>query len=186
MCFDAECRPLAYWYDGQTTSEITAFGWKWDGQPEAETLMLRPGGCFETDDGQLLDYVEAYQVFRETISSAALVYGHNIRRFDLPIIQGQLLRLKMEPLEPLLTSDTCRDYPRRKDMSVSLENLAALYNLEGDKKRMAQADWEQANRLDDDGVSAARERVVSDVLLQAQLRTRLLELGLLAAPRVWR
>lgn len=186
VCFDLENRPLAYWYDGQTTSEVTAFGWKWDDRRAVHTLMLRPGGKFEADDGGLIEYRDAYRLFVDVLLGADLVYGHNIRRHDLPMLQGQLLRLGLPPLERLSTSDTCRDYPRRKDMSVSLENLAALYGLPEPKLRMAQADWEAANRLDDDGVEKARARVVSDVRLQAALRATLLERGLLGEPKVWR
>jgi Fe2+ transport system protein FeoA len=36
-----------------------------------------------------------------------------------------------------------------------------------------------------DGIETARKRVVSDVLLQERLRLKLLELGLLGAPRMW-
>jgi hypothetical protein len=70
-------------------------------------------------------------------------------------------------------------------MSVSLENLAALYGLPGEKLRMAQADWEAANRLDDHGVTLARQRVTSDVMLQADLRALLVNRGLLGPPRMW-
>lgn len=186
LCWDLENRPLAYWYDGQTTSEITAFGWRWDGEDDVQTLLLRPGGVYENDRGRTVPYRSAHLLFRQVLCDAGLVYGHNIRRHDLPMLQGQLLRLKLPTLPALTTSDTCRDYPKRKDMSVSLENLAALYGLPGEKLRMAQTDWEQANRLDDDGVAKARERVVSDVVLQAELRRTLLEHGVLGPPRTWR
>jgi hypothetical protein len=93
LCFDLENRPLAYWYDGQTTSEITAFGWRWDGDAQVQTLMLRPGGCFENDAGSLFDYRDAYLLFVSELVCADIVYGHNIRRHDLPMLQGQLLRL---------------------------------------------------------------------------------------------
>jgi hypothetical protein len=187
ICFDLENRPLAYWYDGQTTSEITAFGWRFDGDKDVSTMMLRPGGCFECDDGQLLDYADAYQTFAEVISGADLVYGHNIRRHDLPMLNDTLMhRLKLPGLPPLRTSDTFKDLTRGRTMSVSLENLAALYGLSGDKMRMAQPDWEAANRLDDEGVSLARERVSSDVVLQAELRQVLVGRGVLGPPKWWR
>lgn len=187
LCFDLENRPLAYWYDGQTTSEITAFGWRWDGDPEVNTLMLRPGGCYEADDGTLLDYSEAYRVFQHRLRSADVVYGHNIRRHDLPMLNDTLVhRLKLPSLPPLRTSDTFKDLLRGRTMSVSLESLAALYGLDGEKKKMAQADWEAANRLDDHGVTLARERVSSDVVLQAELRETLIAHGVLGPPKWWR
>ena len=185
LCFDLENRPLAYWYDGQTTSQITAFGWKWSDEKKVRTMLLHPHERYETDDERWLDVDEAHLYFRNLLCEAGIVYGHNIRRHDLPMLQGWLLRLGLDPLPRLLTSDTCRDYPKRKDMSASLENLAATYGLGGEKFTMSQPMWESANRLTPEGVALARKRVVSDVLLQERLRTRLLELGLLGTPRTW-
>lgn len=186
LCFDLENRPLAYWYDGQTTSEITAFGWKWDDEDEVRTLLLRGGGRFETDDGRRISYRAAYELFVSELRSADLVYGHNIRRHDLPMLHDTLVhRLHLPGLGRLTTTDTFRDLSRGRTLSVSLENLAARYGLPGEKRRMTQPDWENANMLGTGGVAAARERVASDVRLQTQLRERLLAEGLLRPPRVW-
>lgn len=184
LCFDLENRPLAYWYDGQTTSEITAFGWKWRGGP-VHTLLLQPDGSFIRDNGDEIDDGLAYLIFRDALCRAPLVYGHNIRRHDLPMFQAGLLRRELPPLPPLLTSDTLRDYPKRNGMSASLENLAAMYGLAGKKFSMNQTAWENANRLRPDGVELARQRVTSDVLLQERLRDKLLDERLLGPPRRW-
>jgi hypothetical protein len=185
LCFDLENRPSAYWYDGQTTSQITAFGWKWLDEKKAHTFMLRADGMWELDEGGAYASVDAHRFFRDTLLEAGLVYGHNIRRHDLPIFQAWLLRHQLEPLPPILTTDTLRDYPKRKDMSASLANLVEMYGVKGSKFGMTQHQWEQANQLLPDGIETARKRVVSDVLLQERLRLKLLELGLLGAPRMW-
>lgn len=186
LCFDLENRPLAYWYDGETTSQITAFGWKWSDEDDVRTMLLKPDGDYHLDTGLRMDGYTAHKAFAEELASADVVYGHNIRRHDLPMLNSWLLRLELAPLPPLMTSDTLKDYPRRKGLSASLENLAAMYSLEGEKLVMSQPMWEDANKLTPDGIKLARERVVSDVLLQERLRSKLLELGVLAPPRVWR
>ena len=191
LCFDLENRPLAYWYDGQTTSEITAFGWKWADEDDVRVMVLgRDGGYLEPGSkkrgvGVVRDADFAHAWFRDELARADLVYGHNIRKHDLPMFNAWLLRLQLDPLPPLLTTDTLRDYPKRNGMSASLENLAAMYDLGGEKFGMSQPMWERANRLTDDGVALARKRVVSDVLLQERLRDKLLSLGLLKEPRRW-
>ena len=186
LCLDLENRPLAYWYDGQTTSQITAFGWKWSDEDVVHTMLLQPNGLYEDDaDLSRADFL-AHAFFARELAAADLVFGHNIRRHDLPMLNAWLLRLKVKPLPPLLTSDTLKDYPKRNGLSASLENLAAMYGLDGEKYTMNQPMWEAANKLTADGVELARKRVVSDVLLQERLRDRLLELGLLAAPKMWR
>lgn len=185
LCWDLENRPSAYWYDDKTTSQITAFGWKWLDERRVNTMLLKPDGRYELDDGTTVSATGAHELFRGELCAAGIVYGHNIRRHDLPIMQAWLLRLQLGPLPRLLTSDTLRDYPRRKDMSASLENLVAMYGVKGRKFSMSQPMWEQANQLTPAGVALARRRVESDVLLQERLRKRLLELDLLGAPRIW-
>lgn len=186
LCFDLENRPLAYWYDGQTTSQITAFGWKWSDGRRAHSWLLQPDGSYSDGRGAESSAETMHDVFRTVLASADLVYGHNIRRHDLPMFNAWLLRLQLEPPPALMTSDTLKDYPKRNGLSASLENLASMYGIDGEKYGMSQPMWEKANKLTVDGVALARKRVVSDVLLQERLRNKLLELGLLAAPRVWR
>lgn len=186
LCFDLESRPSAFWYGDKTTAQITAFGWKWSDEPDVNTLLLQPDGRFVGDDGERYEATDAYSWFAAELAASDLVYGHNIRRFDLPMLQAGLLRLRLPTLPELRTTDTLRDYPKRHDMSANLENLAKLYGLGDGKMHMAIADWEQANQLAPEGITLARERVASDVLLQEKLRTRLLELGLLKSPKTWK
>lgn len=185
LCFDLENRPLAYWYDGETTSEITAFGWKWSDERAVHTMLLQAGDEFADESGACLSAADAYRRFVGVVESAGLVFGHNIRRHDLPMLNAGLLRRSLPVLPPLLTTDTCRDLPKVGGVSKSLENMAAMYGLKGKKYTMSQPMWENANRLTVDGVELARKRVASDVLLQEKLRGKLVELGLLGAPRTW-
>lgn len=185
LCWDIENRPSAYWFDGETTSQITAFGWKWLDEPKARSLLLQPNGDFVDDGGRVFGNRDAHSYFRELLCEAGVVYGHNIRRHDLPIFQAWLLRHKLDPLPRLLTSDTLRDYPKRKGMGASLEILVEMYGVKGKKFSMNQPMWEAANQLTPDGIALARKRVESDVVLQERLRDKLIELGLLGAPRMW-
>lgn len=190
LCFDLENRPLAYWFDGETTSEITAFGWKWSNEKWVWTMLLLPDGTFRQTHTGTAEYedvcaAEAYELFVDELGEAALVFGHNIRRHDLPMLNAGLIRRQLPTLPPILTTDTCRDLPRRRGLSYSLENMVAMYGIKGAKYTMSQPMWEDANRLTEDGIALARKRVSSDVLLQERLRGKLLELGLLKPPRAW-
>lgn len=185
LCFDLENRPLAYWYDGACTAEITAFGWKWADEKQVHSLLLRADGRFEDKTGKSVSYRVAHERFGDVMASAGVVYGHNIRRHDLPMLEAWRTRLRLPSLPALLTSDTCRDIPKRNGLSVSLENLAEMYELPLPKFRMSQPKWERANQLRRDGIVQARKRVEGDVLLQELVREKLIEDGKLKKARSW-
>ena len=189
LTFDLENRPLAYWYDGQTTSEITAFGWKWSDEPRVWTMLLRPDGRWDISNrsevAETISDGHAYRLFVGQLAESDLAVGHNILRHDLPMLNAALIRRQQPKLAPVRVTDTYKHLPKRGGLSVSLENLVALLGVKGRKYAMNQPSWELANRLTDEGVQLARKRVASDVVLQARLHKKLLELGWLSAPKVW-
>lgn len=185
--FDLESRPIAFWTPDRPAAEITAFAWKWTDEREPHYLLQMHTGRWVREDGRTMSDERAHMLFRSELVSAGLVFGHNIRRFDIGLFNAGLLRREMPPLPELLTTDTLRDYPKRRDMSASLENLVKIHCPDvGDKLHMSTVDWERANKLLPAGIAKARERVVSDVLLQERLRDRLLELGILGPAKWWR
>lgn len=186
VCFDLESRPLAYWFDGRTTSEVTAFGWKWLDESDVQTMVLRADGRYECDDGRRITYRKAHERFGAVLASAGRVYGHNIRKFDLPMLAAWRIRLGLPPFEAMMTTDTLRDLPRKSEFSASLESMGEMYGIDVEKPRMPIPKWEKANQLRPDGVAAARNRVTYDVLLQEALRKRLIEEGVLREAREWK
>jgi hypothetical protein len=82
--------------------------------------------------------------------------------------------------------DTKTQLVRRKGISGSQESLAAMLLLEHDKVQMNQIKWRAANRLTPEGLALTRERVVGDVKQHMEMRRKLLDLGYLSAPVIWR
>src|ERR1044072_8614032 len=114
--FDLENRPLHYWYGDATTAEVTAIAWGWygdtsrDGRPHVHVKLLKAPPKGESSARKMFaTFVEAY-------NQADLVTGHFIRAHDLPMINGALVELGMDPLQPKLTSDTKLDLMKRKAM----------------------------------------------------------------------
>lgn len=174
--FDLENRPLSYWYDGQTTAEITAIAAGY----EPDNIQCRAIGPVRGGyEEMLLWFVARY-------NAADVVTGHYIRRHDLPIINGALLEAGLKPLKPKLTIDTKEDLIKRKDLSASQEALASMLGLPEPKRHMTQGDWREANRLTPAGVAKTKERVIGDVVQHMALREALVEIGALGAPKVWR
>lgn len=174
--FDIENRPLAYWYDGATTAEITAIAACWMGKPKGMKVWLL--GVHKPEN--MLDR------FRAMYDKADIVTGHYIRRHDLPIINGAMLEYGMPSLAPKLTVDTKMDLVKKKDLSASLEELGEMFGLTTKKQHMSNHAWRDANRLKRSGIAAAKERATSDVRLHMELYRHLIEGDYLHAPKVWR
>jgi hypothetical protein len=119
---------------------------------------------------------------------AYMVSGHNIRDFDLPLINGALLRCGLPPLGPKLVRDTLRNLIHTKAIGRSLENLAVYLGLDAQKMHLAEASWEEAWGFKMDSVvrKLVEDRCSSDVEITLALEAVLLKRGLLNPPRIWR
>lgn len=174
--FDVEARPLHWISSEYVSKEITAMAWAWTDRPQDVTCYLL---------GEH-DAVFMLKEFCKAYASADMVTGHYIRGYDLPMINGALTEYSLPVLGDRLTQDTKIDLVRRAGLSGSQENIGAMLHLNHPKIKMDQAKWRDSNRLTPEGRAFARERVVGDVRQHIEMRARLLELGYLGAPRMWR
>lgn len=174
--FDCEARPLHWISSDYVSKEITAIAWAWTDRPEDVTCYL----LGETDPEDMLT------AFRAAYDQADMVTGHFIRGYDLPLINGALTEYQLPTLGDKLTHDTKLDLVRRSGLSGSQENLGAMLGLAHEKVKMDQAKWRSANRLTPEGLAEVKTRVVGDVQQHIEMRERLLKLGYLAAPVMWR
>ncbi len=173
--FDIENRPLSYWFQGNTTAEVTAIAACWVGNPKSMKCWL----LGRHDPKKMLQH------FVEMYDKADVVIGHFIRGHDLPILNGAMLDYGLPPLKPKLTHDTKLDLVKKKDLSASLEDLSEMFGLKHHKLHISNTEWRQANRLKRSGIATARERATSDVTLHMELYPYLRDGGYLKAPKVW-
>src|SRR4051794_15706557 len=101
--FDIENRPLSYWFNDMTTSEITAIAASWSDQKRVYSWIME-----KPED---LPYI--LEEFVKMYNEADIVTGHYIRRHDLPIVTTALSEFGMSPLSPKDTSDTKLDLKKR-------------------------------------------------------------------------
>ena len=175
MDLDIENRPLSYLGQDFTTADITAIAWSLDGELK----------CYvQTKDPRSQHRMLA--AFRKAWDRADGATGHNLRRHDLPIINGALMELDLEPLTPRLTCDTYGDFKKRSGISRSQENLSDMLGIESPKVGMNTPKWREANRLTPQGIELTRKRVIGDVVQHMALREELLRRDLLHQPRMWR
>lgn len=174
--FDVEARPL-HWISGDYVSkEITAIAWAWVDKPARVTCKLLGD----------VDPIDMLRAFVDAFNQADLVTGHFIRGYDLPMVNGALTEYGLPALGDKLAHDTKLDLVRRQGLSGSQENLGTMLGLTHPKVKMDQATWRSANRLTKAGLRLVRERVVGDVRQHIELRDRLMQLGYLSAPKIWR
>lgn len=173
--FDIENRPLTYNGPDYTTAEVTAIACSWTDQKKVHCWLLG-----EVSPEEMLSS------FLEFYNEADMVTGHYIRKHDLPIINGALIEYKLPTLTGKLSSDTCIDLLKRKDLSRSQESLAGMYGLPHPKHHMSQTEWRLANRLTPEGIEQTKKRVVDDVIQHKSLRECLIENDVLGPPRTWK
>lgn len=173
--FDIENRPLSYMGDDYTSGEVTAIAWQFVGEKTPKCVLL----------GQV-SLKHMLEEFLDAYGQADIVTGHYIRKHDLPVISGALMEQGMEQLEPKLTHDTKLDLISHKYLSASQESLAEMLGVPYPKVHMTQPGWREANRLTAKGLQKTAARVVGDVKQHIEMRRRLLELGALGPPRIWR
>jgi hypothetical protein len=174
--FDVEARPL-HWISGDYVSkEITAIAWAWCDAPEQVTCYL----LGETDPIAML------RAFHAAYEQADMVTGHYIRGYDLPMVNGAMTEYQLPSLPDKLSQDTKIDLIRRQGLSGSQENIGTMLGLEHPKVKMDQRSWRDANRLTPEGREKTRARVVGDVRQHIEMRGRLLQLGYLGAPVLWK
>lgn len=119
----------------------------------------------------------------EQISKAEMVTGHNIERFDLPVINAECMRLGLDPIRSVLVQDTMRLF-RAKGFKKGQDNLGGLLKLKDKKMALDWQAWQDA--YDESNWQTVRERCESDVRMHKEMRLKLIELGYLRSPRQWR
>lgn len=122
--------------------------------------------------------------FRELYDEADMVLGHNIRKFDLPLLNAEMLRHELPALTAKLSQDTLRDLFRTKGMKRDQENLGKHLGIDTEKQHMAWQDWQDAYAEPE--WAGIRSRAAVDVRMHKEMWADMRRQGWLRAPRVWR
>lgn len=174
---DIENRPITYVGSDWTTADITAIAFSFMDEDEVF--------CFVQTKARSSQRT-MLKKFREFYDRVDGVSAHNIRRHDLPHINGALMEHGLPLLGPKLVCDTYGDLKKKTGISSSQENLSAMLGVVAPKVGMNSVKWRAANRLLPEGIEATKERVIGDVIQHKALRLALLERDMLRPPRMWR
>jgi DNA polymerase elongation subunit (family B) len=176
--FDIETIAAGFADPDWVPQKITCVAWSWIGTDTVESRICGPSGIFGKPECR----ARMLAPLLAAIRAADMVTGHNIERFDLPIVNAEAMRLGLEPVRSVLVQDTMR-MVRAKGFKKGQDTLGTMHRIPAEKLALDWQAWQDA--YDEPGWLTVRERCESDVAMHKQLRLAQLEAGHLKPPRRW-
>lgn len=105
---------------------LLSISWRWMSDTQAQGIALTPQEAIDGNDSRLCAVLYAL------IEKADVLIGHNIDRFDLPMIKSRLLINKFQPPKKIKTVDTLKIARQMRFPSNRLGSLGVILG-EGDK-----------------------------------------------------
>lgn len=177
--FDIETMAAGFADPDWVPQKVTCIAWSWIGSDEVRVRTCGgSAGLYEEPNLRrdlLADFLADYE-------RADIVTGHNLLRFDLPVLNADAMRLGLPPLGPKLVQDTMR-LPRGKGFKKGQDNLAGLLRTYERKLALDWQQWEDAYA--EPGWPTVMDRARSDVIMHKEMRALLIERGWLKPAVVW-
>lgn len=177
--FDVETVAAGFADPDWVPQKITCVAWSWVGDDKVESRICGPEGIFGSPSRR----AEMLAPLLAAIAEADMLTGHNILRFDLPVINAECMRLGLEPIREKRVQDTMR-LARAKGFKKGQDNLETLFQTRQQKLALNWQEWQDA--YDEEGWKTIRDRAETDVIGHKEIRQKLLARGLLKPPLMWR
>lgn len=178
--FDCETIAAGFADPNWVPQKITCIAWSWVGSDEVRVETCGgSAGLYEKP----LQRAKMLGKFLEDFSRADMVTGHNLIRFDLPVVNSECMRLGLKPLKPIRVHDTMR-IMKSKGFKKGQDNLAGLIQTYTRKQSMDWQQWEDAYA--EPGWPVVMSRARSDVVMHKEMRLGMIANGWLKPPTVWR
>lgn len=176
--FDIETIAAGFADPEWVPQKITCVAWSWVDSDDVKVRICGPAGIF----GKPWKRAEMLAPLLADIARADMVTGHNLLRFDLPVINSECLRLNLRTLPALLVQDTIR-VARSKGFKKGQDSIGRLLKVGEQKMALDWQAWQDA--YDEKDWGTVKARCVSDVVMHKQMRAEMLARGWLKAPRTW-
>ena len=158
--------------------KITCVAWSWIGSDEIHARISTSEGLFSRPERR----AKMLEPLLQAISEADMVTGHNLIRFDLPLLNAECLRLGLPSLRSVLVQDTMR-LVRTKGFKKGQDNISYLLDVPINKLSLSWQQWQDA--YEEKGWATVVERCKSDVAGHKLMRQEMLDRGWLRAPTRW-
>ena len=172
--FDIETVATGFGDPQWVPQKVTCIAWSWIGSDHV---------AWSTDLDETLSDLPMMDPFLEAYAEADMVTGHNLIRFDLPVLNGECLRRHMAPLGPKLVQDTMR-IVKTKGLKKGQDNVGALLRVPNPKMPLSWQEWQDA--YEEKGWKTVIDRCCDDVLKHKVMRQRMIDNGWLRPPTHWR
>lgn len=149
------------------TTTVWAYAWVGEGVVTVEAL---PVAEFYDLDARR----EFMRPLLAAIDQADVLTGHNLLRFDLPVVNAECLRLNLPTIRRRRVQDTMR-MPRTKGFKKGQDNLGHALEVLDEKMPLSWAQWAAAYAEPD--LATVRERCASDVRMHMQIRDEMAARG---------
>lgn len=169
--FDIETVAAGFADPEWVPQDVTVIAWSWVGEDKVYSVTRLKG------------VEKMLEEFRSVYNEADVLTGHNIVRFDLPVLNADFIRHGLAPLGAKLTQDTMR-LPKSKGLKKGQDVLGKMLNTPSDKLPLNWWEWRAAYA--EPGWKTVVQRCESDVVQHKQIRAALLERGILGAPARWK
>ena len=177
--FDIETVAAGFADPEWVPQKITCVARSWVGSDEVKSTICGPEGIF----GKPEKRAEMLVPLLAAVGEADMVTGHNITRFDLPVVNAECMRLGLEPIRQVLVQDTIK-LARSKGFKKGQDVIGRLLRVPAKKLALDWQAWQDA--YDEDGWQTIRDRCEGDVLQHKLIRQRIIEKGWMKPPRMWR
>jgi len=177
--FDLETVAAGFADPEWVPQKITCVAWSWIGEEEVFSRIATSEGLFRRPERRRKMLVPLL----EAIGEADMLTGHNLLRFDLPVLNSECLRLGLRPLDSVLVQDTMR-LVKTKGFKKGQDNIVTLTKVPIPKLSLSWQEWQEA--YEEKGWATVVERCVTDVKGHKLMRQEMLDRGWLKEPTRWR
>lgn len=173
--FDIECVAAGFADPAWVPVTVTAYAFSWCDEDHVEVDALPVRHFYNPRMRRRF-----LEPLWDALEQADVWTGHNILRFDLPVLDGEALKLGLPRLPGRLVQDTIgiRKIRAKKGQDV----LAHVLGVVDEKLPLNWAQWEAA--YGEKTLATVKERVAGDVIQHKQLRLAMAEHGWLPRPRM--
>ena len=175
--FDIEALCGSYDDPNWAVSKITAVAWAWEGSDHVE-VRCDPVGFFDRDRRAAL-----IAPLLEAIEEADVLQGHNIVRFDLPVLNAECMRLGLPTLGRQMVADTIKMI-RTKGFKKGQDNIGVLLDVPLRKRALNWQEWDDAYS-EGEPWPVVQDRVRTDVLQHRMIAAEMGRRGWLKMRKVW-